>query len=280
MTPSVDLIFDYVRKLPRHPNGLMFFALDDSDAIILEQTYYSVGGGFVVTESEFETVRHPPSADKNVPFPFRTASELVEIANGNKFNIADVMRANERALAIKADLDLGLRKLWNCMEKSIQRGLSTDGILPGGPKCQTPGPAQSCADSWPNGGTNLSAPHKINDYISAYAMAVNEENAAGGQVVTAPTNGAAGVLPATIKYFLDHVPGAGAAQIPDFLLTSAAVGIIIKNNASISGAECGCQAEVGSGIRDGRGGTLHGTRGARRGKPKTRPRSRWNIILE
>ena len=243
--PSVDLIFDYVRKLPRHPNGLMFFALDDSDAIILEQTYYSVGGGFVVTESEFETVRHPPSADKNVPFPFRTASELVEIANGNKFNIADVMRANERALAIKADLDLGLRKLWNCMEKSIQRGLSTDGILPGGLNVKRRA-STILRGLLAERGTNLSAPHKINDYISAYAMAVNEENAAGGQVVTAPTNGAAGVLPATIKYFLDHVPGAGAAQIPDFLLTSAAVGIIIKNNASISGAECGCQAEVGS----------------------------------
>jgi L-serine dehydratase len=154
-------------------------------------------------------------------------------------------RANERACQPGVDMDKGIDRLWQVMTDCIDRGLRTEGILPGGLFVKRR--AKGIYDAlMAERGMNLSAPHTINDWMSTYAMAVNEENAAGGQVVTAPTNGAAGVLPATIRYWLDHVPGATIAKVPDFLLTAAAIGGLVKFNASISGAEAGCQAEVGS----------------------------------
>jgi len=154
-------------------------------------------------------------------------------------------RANEASRMSHDNIDKGLTRIWEVMNACIDRGLTTDGILPGGLSVRRR--AKGIYDALQaERGMNLNAPHTINDWMSTYAMAVNEENAAGGQVVTAPTNGAAGVVPATIRYWLDHVPGAAPSKIPDFLLTAAAIGGLIKFNASISGAECGCQAEVGS----------------------------------
>src|SRR6056297_1891504 len=160
-------------------------------------------------------------------------------------SVAALKPANELSRMPAQDLDRGLARIWEVMNSCIERGLTTDGILPGGLKVRRR--AKGIHDTLQaERGMNLVAPHTINDWIGTYAMAVNEENAAGGQVVTAPTNGAAGVIPATIRYWLDHVPGASRAGVPEFLLTAAAIGGLVKHNASISGAECGCQAEVGS----------------------------------
>ncbi|MFN2307549.1 MAG: L-serine ammonia-lyase, partial [Paracoccaceae bacterium] len=180
-----------------------------------------------------------------VPYPFKTATQMVEMATASGLSIAAMKRANELARRSRHDLDRGLTRIWEVMNACIDRGLATDGILPGGLKVRRR--AKGIHDALlSERGMNQPAPHTINDWMSAYAMAVNEENAAGGQVVTAPTNGAAGVVPGVIRYWLDHVPGANSRGVPDFLLTAAAIGGLVKYNASISGAEAGCQAEVGS----------------------------------
>ena len=242
--PTTDLRFDYGPPLPGHANGLILHATDAQGDVILTETYYSVGGGFVLTAAELAagkaTETGPP-----VPFPFQTAAEMLCMCRDARLPVAGLKRANELARRPAADLDRGLARIWAVMDACIDRGLATGGILPGGLNVRRRAPgihAQLLAER----GRNQSAPHVINDWMSAYAMAVNEENAAGGQVVTAPTNGAAGVMPAVIRYWLDHVPGAAPSRIPEFLLTAAAIGGLIKFNASISGAECGCQAEVGS----------------------------------
>ena len=242
--PKDDLIFDYGPALPGHANGLIFKGLDAQGDTVTQVTYYSVGGGFVLTDAELaagkDTDDGPP-----VPWPFKTAAQMVEMAEGQGKTIAQLKRENELSRRSRADLDAGLQRIWAVMNACIDRGLTTDGTLPGGLKVRRR--AKGIHDALlAERGMNQPAPHTINDWMSAYAMAVNEENAAGGQVVTAPTNGAAGVVPATIRYWLDHVPGATVTKVPDFLLTAAAVGGLIKFNASISGAECGCQAEVGS----------------------------------
>jgi L-serine dehydratase len=210
----------------------------------LQETYFSIGGGFVVTEAEHRAgeagVRGP-----KIPFPFHSAAEMLEMARASGKSIAQMKRANERAVRDEAAVTAGLHRIWAVMNACIARGLEGEGILPGGLKVRRR--AKGIHDALlAERGLNLTAPHIINDWMSVYAMAVNEENAAGGQVVTAPTNGAAGVVPAVIRYYLDHVPGARADGVEDFLLTAAAIGGLVKHNASISGAECGCQAEVGS----------------------------------
>jgi len=170
---------------------------------------------------------------------------MLDMAKRSGKTIAEMKRANEISRGCPVKLDEGLSRLWEVMNNCIERGLHTDGILPGGLSVKRR--AKGIYDAlMAERGMNLTAPHTINDWMSTYAMAVNEENAAGGQVVTAPTNGAAGVMPATIRYWLDHVPGATSSRIPEFLLTAAAIGGLVKFNASISGAEAGCQAEVGS----------------------------------
>ncbi|WP_411890890.1 L-serine ammonia-lyase [Yoonia sp. SDW83-1] len=242
--PKDDLEFDYGPALPGHANGMILRGTDAQGDVITQVTYYSIGGGFVLTEAELaagkDTDNGPP-----IPFPFHSADEMLQMAATSGKTIAGMKRANELSRMPDADLDRGLARIWEVMNACIDRGLTTDGTLPGGLKVRRR--AKGIYDAlMAERGMNLTAPHTINDYMSTYAMAVNEENAAGGQVVTAPTNGAAGVVPATIRYWLDHVPGATASRVPEFLLTAAAIGGLIKFNASISGAECGCQAEVGS----------------------------------
>ncbi|MHC0053236.1 L-serine ammonia-lyase [Actibacterium sp. D379-3] len=244
--PATDLIFDYGPPLPGHANGLILMATDSQGDVIFQDTYYSIGGGFVVTEAEYQGGAAKAEARlKPIPYPFHSATEMLEMAKTSGLSIAQLKRANELTFRSAADLDAGILRIWQAMTDCITRGLATEGILPGGLNLRRRAPAIHRA-LLAERGLNLSAPHVINDWIGTYAMAVNEENAAGGQVVTAPTNGAAGVVPATIRYWLDHVPGAAQAQLPEFLLTAAAIGGLIKHNASISGAECGCQAEVGS----------------------------------
>ncbi len=242
--PATDLIFDYGPALPGHANGLIFRGTDAQADVIIEVTYYSIGGGFVVTAEE-QAAGKQTDTGPAVPFPFATAVQMLDMAAESGLSIAEMKRANELTRMSRSELDQRIARIWEVMTNCIDRGLVTDGILPGGLKVKRR--AKGIYDSLiAERGMNLTAPHTINDWMSTYAMAVNEENAAGGQVVTAPTNGAAGVVPATIRYWLDHVPGASMARLPDFLLTAAAIGGLIKANASISGAECGCQAEVGS----------------------------------
>jgi L-serine dehydratase len=242
--PGSDLVFDYGPALPGHANGLILMATDAQGDVILQETYYSVGGGFVLTEAELElgakTDDGPP-----LPYPFNTAAEMLAMCKASGKSIADLKRENELSRMQVGELEAGIARTWEVMRACMDRGLATDGILPGGLKVKRRAAAIRRALEAERG-QNLTAPHTINDWISVYAMAVNEENAAGGQVVTAPTNGAAGVVPATIRYWLDHVPGATERRLGEFLLTAAAIGALVKINASISGAECGCQAEVGS----------------------------------
>jgi L-serine dehydratase len=242
--PKADMIFDFDQALPGHANGMILMATDAQGDVILQETYYSIGGGFVMTEAELAQGRNTDEGEP-VPFPFKSAVEMLEMAKSSGKSIAEMKKANEISRGCSESLTKGVARIWQVMNDCIDRGMTTDGILPGGLNVRRR--AKDIHDQLlAERGMNLPAPHTINDWMSMYAMAVNEENAAGGQVVTAPTNGAAGVMPAVVRYWLDHVPGATASKIPDFLLTASAIGGLIKYNASISGAEAGCQAEVGS----------------------------------
>ena len=242
--PETDLVFDYDRSLPGHANGMVLMATDAQGDVTLRQVFYSIGGGFVMTEEELAAGKATDDGPP-VPYPFKTAAEMLEMARASGKTIAAMKRANEVSRNGAAGLAKGTARIWEVMNACIDRGLTTDGTLPGGLKVRRR--AKAIHDALQaERGLNLTPPHTINDWMSTYAMAVNEENAAGGQVVTAPTNGAAGVVPAVIRYWLDHVPGASASRIEEFLLTAAAIGGLVKYNASISGAEAGCQAEVGS----------------------------------
>jgi L-serine dehydratase len=230
------------KRLPAHPNGMTFVMMADGTEALTE-SYYSVGGGFVLTAAEMEAGPAKPQ-DEDVPYPFGTAAEMLAMGDASGLSIAAMKRANEMARA-PDDLDGRIMAVWDVMDRCIDRGLSTGGILPGGlnVKRRAMGLNEKLTA---RAGANDAPLHSAVDWLQAYAMAVNEENAAGGQVVTAPTNGAAGVIPAVIRYYLDLVPGASRGRVPEMLLTAAAVGGLIKYNASISGAEVGCQGEVGS----------------------------------
>lgn len=244
--PDHDLVFEKGPALPGHANGMVIEAFDTLGQAFLQETFYSIGGGFVVTETELSSPGDQSGkTDASVPFPFRSAAELLDMTRGSGLSIAEIMWRNELSCRPLERTEAGLAAIWNTMSHCIDRGLVADGALPGGLNVQRR--AKAIHDALQTERSrNYSLPHTVNDWISAYAMSVNEENAAGGQVVTAPTNGAAGVLPAVIRYWLEHVPGASPSRVGEFLLTAAAIGGIIKTNASISGAECGCQAEVGS----------------------------------
>jgi L-serine dehydratase len=244
--PGADLVFDYGPALPGHANAMILRATDAQGDVILQETYYSIGGGFVLTDAQLaEAGGTKARARADVPWPFETAAEMLAMARASGLSIAQMKRANELKFRSATQLDDGMARIWQVMRDCIDRGMAGTGILPGGLKVRRR--AKGIHDALlAERGLNMTPPHTINDWMSLYAMAVNEENAAGGQVVTAPTNGAAGVVPAVIRYWLDHVPGAAPSRVGEFLLTAAAIGGLVKHNASISGAECGCQAEVGS----------------------------------
>lgn len=244
---KADLVLDKKTPLPGHANGMQFYAYDASGQLLLKRVYYSIGGGFVVSDEELQRMkaRGPEKPSKKVPFPFASAKEMLAMAGSSGLSIADMKRTNEEIFMPPVELDGGLDAVWSAMLGCIDRGLSKEGIMPGGLKVRRRARQlhDKLQDDWQRNRPN---PLLANDWLSIYAMAVNEENAAGGRVVTAPTNGAAGVVPAVLRYWLHFHPEADQASIRDFLLTAAAVGGIIKTNASISGAEVGCQGEVGS----------------------------------
>jgi L-serine dehydratase len=244
---SSDLIFHRRETLPFHANGMRFIAFDEAGQEIANRVYYSVGGGFVVSDevaadgSKQKVIAPDTTA---LPLPFHTGDELLQRAKQIGAPIAEVMRRNERHWRSDAEIDAGLLKIWQVMQDCVERGCRTEGVLPGGFKVKrraanlrralTAHPEQALSD-----------PLQVLDWVNLYALAVNEENAAGGRVVTAPTNGAAGIIPAVLHYYTRFVPAANHKGVIDFLLTAAAIGILYKENASISGAEVGCQGEVG-----------------------------------
>jgi L-serine dehydratase len=236
-----DLVF-HNESLPRHPNGLRLAGFDVAGAGLADETYYSVGGGFVVSEAEAEAGHtggsEPPGA---VPYEFSSAAELLEIGRRTGLSIANVVRRNEAAWRPPAQTDAGLDRIWVVMEQCIERGCRGEGILPGG--LHVP---RRAGRLFRNLQTRpaTSDPLAGLDWVSLFALAVNEENAAGGRVVTAPTNGAAGVIPAVLAYYRRFLGGTDQGT-RDFLLTAAAIGSLYKRNASLSAAEMGCQGEVG-----------------------------------
>ena len=242
--PAADIVFDYGPALKGHANGLVMRLHDALGQTLLEETYFSIGGGFIQTAAARESPSHS-SAETKVPYPFQSAQQMLEMGKSSNLSVAAMKRANETVSQSDGDLNQGLDHIWATMNECMNRGLKTRGILPGGLKVK-----RRAADIFEKlkleYRSNQIQPHQIMDFLSVYGMAVNEENAAGGKIVTAPTNGAAGVVPAVIRYYLDHCVGADQNGIRTFLLAAAAIGGIIKHNASISGAEVGCQGEVGS----------------------------------
>jgi L-serine dehydratase len=243
--PASDIIYDYGPPLKGHANGMVFRLLDAVDMELLTETYYSIGGGFVQTEAERTAPQTQGRQTLNVPYPFSTAREMLAMGRASGLTIAKLKHANETAVISDEDLNRKLDRVWSVMNDCIERGLSAQGELPGGLKVKRRA-AGIHADLKREHGGNSIQPHRVMDFLSVYAMAVNEENAAGGKVVTAPTNGAAGVMPAVIRYYINHCVDASQEGVRTLLLASSAIGGIIKHNASISGAEVGCQGEVGS----------------------------------
>ncbi|MGE8444949.1 MAG: L-serine ammonia-lyase [Comamonas sp.] len=242
--PATDLLLIGAVSLPFHPNGMRFEAWDAQHELVDAQAYYSVGGGFIVSEEAAHDAERQqaiaPDTDV-LPLPFHSAAQLLQLAHDHQQPIAQIMRTNERHWRSDADIDSGLRKIWQAMQDCVQRGCSTQGRLPGGLN------VKRRAAGFYEGLTQHANtdPLEVIDWVNLFALAVNEENAAGGRVVTAPTNGAAGIVPAVLHYYWRFVPGATEAGVVDFLLTAGAIGILYKENASISGAEVGCQGEVG-----------------------------------
>jgi L-serine dehydratase len=241
-----DLVLHRRQTLPFHPNGLRFtaFAGGADRAVLRERTYYSVGGGFVVDEAAAGADRVAPD-DTVVPHPFASGDELLRRCAETGMSISGVMLANETAWRPVEDVRAGLLRIWDVMQECVRNGCATTGTLPGGLKVPRRAPelyARLCVER----DAGDSDPLRVMDWVDLFALAVNEENAAGGRIVTAPTNGAAGVLPAVLHYWTRFVPGASDDGVVRFLLCAGAIGALYKQNASISGAEVGCQGEVGS----------------------------------
>ncbi|MCX4905244.1 L-serine ammonia-lyase [Streptomyces sp. NBC_00878] len=235
-----DLILHRRKTLPYHANGMTLWAYDASGAELLSKTYYSVGGGFVVDEDAVGADRIKLD-DTVLKYPFRTGDELLRLAKETGLSISALMLENERAWRTEDEIHDGLIAIWRVMQACVSRGMSREGILPGGLRVRRR--AAMSARQLRAEGDPLA--HAM-EWITLYAMAVNEENAAGGRVVTAPTNGAAGIIPAVLHYYINFVPGADEEGVVRFLLAAGAIGMLFKENASISGAEVGCQGEVGS----------------------------------
>jgi len=256
--PPKDIIFDYKAPLPQHPNGMIFECFNNDYQLLLSETYFSIGGGFISTLAEIDKVEAPIKGQpaSQFKYPFNSAASMLEMADEHNMSIAEMKQANELCETSVNELNDKLNNIWQAMNKCVENGLKTEGILPSGlqVKRRAKNLYQHLLDD--------DNPVSSNDWLCAYAMAVNEENAAGHMVVTAPTNGAAGVIPAALYYFVNHENGS-PEDIKNFLLTAAAIGGLIKHKSSISGAEVGCQGEVGSasamaaaGLCAVRGGTV------------------------
>ena len=240
-TVGQHLEFNRRKKLGYHPNGMRFTAYDGEGTAIRERAYYSIGGGFVADETAAGSEQ---AQEPDLPYPFTTGEELLAHTRSSGLPISGIVLENEKALGRTAkQVRAGLADLWQVMRACVERGCATDGILPGGLKVPRRAPRLFRQLTCERNGDD---PLRAMDWVTLYALAVNEENAAGGRVVTAPTNGAAGIIPAVLHYYDRFVPGASEAGVTRFLLTAAAIGTLFKENASISGAEVGCQGEVGS----------------------------------
>ncbi|MFJ6213099.1 L-serine ammonia-lyase [Streptomyces sp. NPDC092296] len=255
--PDSQLILHRRRSLPYHANGMTVCAYDDAGVPLLEKTYYSVGGGFVVDEDAIGAMGAPPAEgggrikpdDSVLRHPFRTGGELLQLTRDTGLSISALMLENERAWRSEAEIRAGLLEIWRVMRECVTAGMSREGILPGGLKVRRR--AATAARALRAEGIG---PANAMEWVTLYAMAVNEENAAGGRVVTAPTNGAAGIVPAVLHYYTTFVPGADEDGVVRFMLAAGAIGMLFKENASISGAEVGCQGEVGSACSMAAGG--------------------------
>ncbi|MGA5422465.1 L-serine ammonia-lyase [Streptomyces lavendulocolor] len=236
-----DLVLHRRKALPYHANGMTLWAYDAEGATLLEKTYYSVGGGFVVDEDAVAGENPIVPDDTVLKYPFRTGDELLRFTKETGLSISALMLENEKAWRTEDEIRAGLLDIWRVMQACVDRGMSREGILPGGLKVRRR--AANTARKLRSEGDPLALSM---EWITLYAMAVNEENAAGGRVVTAPTNGAAGIIPAVLHYYMNFVPGADEEGVVRFLLAAGAIGMLFKENASISGAEVGCQGEVGS----------------------------------
>lgn len=241
--PKDHIHFHRRKALPYHPNGMKFSAFDNTGTCVHDRVYYSIGGGFVVNEETAQKDRLKKD-DSSLPFPFGSGQDLLKCAKDNQLSIAQIQLANEMTWHQEAEVNAGLDHIWSTMKACIDRGCHQDGFLPGPLKVPRRAP-KLYQDLTRNPQQTLKDPLSIMDWVNLYALAVNEENAAGSRVVTAPTNGAAGIIPAVIRYYEDFWPGANQDGIYQFLLTAAAIGILYAENASISGAEVGCQGEVG-----------------------------------
>jgi L-serine dehydratase len=243
LDPAEALIFHRREKLPLHANGMRFTALGSGHTSLVERIYYSVGGGFVVDHAGAPADGSTPADQVKVPYPFNSGEELLKLASEHGMALSTLMLENEKALASEPDVRRQLLAIWQAMEACVKRGCEREGILPGGLKVRRrAAQLHRKLKSDPRGHTD---PLVIMDWVNLFALAVNEENAAGGRVVTAPTNGAAGIIPAVLMYYRRFLPNADDEGTLRFLLTAAAIGALYKKNASISGAEVGCQGEVG-----------------------------------
>ena len=238
---KTDLLFRKREKLPHHPNGMRFEAFDAAGALLERREYYSVGGGFVINQDKASEDRIVADTTPQ-PYPFASGDELLALCRRHELRIADVMLANESCWRAKDEIRTGLLRIRGAMRSCMERGYRQGGELPGGLRVARRAPELHRQLSSQQGNAD---PLAVLDWVNLYALAVNEENAAGGRVVTAPTNGAAGVIPAVLQYYEDFVPDADEDGVIEFLLTSGAIGILYLQNASISGAEVGCQGEVG-----------------------------------
>ncbi|WP_144629862.1 L-serine ammonia-lyase [Bordetella genomosp. 13] len=240
-----DLLF-HRKPLPFHANGMRFEAFDAEGALVRQAVYYSVGGGFVVSDAVAADGQKQKIIAPDVtvlPLAFRTGDELLRLTRLHGLSIAGLMRRNEQHWRSDGEIDGGLLKIWDVMQACVQRGSRTQGVLPGGFKVKRR--AADLARRLGEYTQHPDDPLRVLDWVNLWALAVNEENAAGGRVVTAPTNGAAGIIPAVLHYYTHAITGADERGVVDFLLTAGAIGILYKENASISGAEVGCQGEVG-----------------------------------
>ncbi|MBN3563052.1 L-serine ammonia-lyase [Aliamphritea spongicola] len=241
---SEHLPFHFGESLPKHPNGMRFFAYDAAGVILLDAIFYSVGGGFVLSDAEADQQGSSAEPAVQVPYHFNNGEELLELCESNNMTIAELVQKNELAYHDQETVTAKLRQIWGVMDACIKRGCNEKGDLPGGLDLKRRAPVlyqELQGDSQ----AALQDQLAVIDWVNLFAIAVNEENAAGGRVVTAPTNGAAGVIPAVLAYYDRFVPGASEKGIFDFLATSAAIGMLYKKNASISAAEVGCQGEIG-----------------------------------
>lgn len=236
------IVFHRRKSLPKHANALTFYVYDGQDILIREQTYYSIGGGFIIKDEDFDAAKTLAMTNKvSVPYPFKTAAELCEQCQINGLRISSLMLKNESVLRSPNEVKSGLFTIWQAMKACIARGIENEGILPGGLKVvrRAPGLYRQLQSE------RSADPMQTMDWVNLFALSVNEENAAGGRVVTAPTNGAAGIIPAVLQYVDKFIRTVDEETAARFLLTAGAIGILYKENASISGAEVGCQGEVG-----------------------------------